>query len=357
MKKERKVLPGVIFGMLFLIIAVLAGAYFMFRGQLAASRTIKKLDTGLYSMEYKGDYGFDDFLEQGGAASDEEVGVYLSEFLSHGFYSMEPESKEQGCSTIQTESEGGAYLFGRNYDWKDCTIMIVETKPENGYASVSTCNMDFLGFGEDYLPEGFLNKMLALSAVYVPLDGMNEMGLCVADLMIDTDENICQDTGKSSLTTTTAIRLLLDKAATVDEAVDLLSQYDMHSSADMMHHLAIADADGNSVVIEYINNEMQVTPSRVVTNFYLAQGEKYGIGSEQSKRRYKILEQCLTAGKCMNEKQLTSALESVSQKAMGAEYEMTVWSIVYNQREKSVDYYFRENYEKSFHFDVMSAVD
>lgn len=106
-----------------------------------------------------------------------------------------------------------------NVDWQDCTIMIVETKPENGYASVSTCNMDFLGFGEDYLPEGFLNKMLALSAVYVPLDGMNEMGLCVADLMIDTDENICQDTGKTSLTTTTAIRLLLDKAATVDEAV------------------------------------------------------------------------------------------------------------------------------------------
>ena len=43
--------------------------------------------------------------------------------------------------------------------------------------------------------------------------------------------------------TTTAIRLLLDKA------VDLLSQYDMHSSADMIHHLSIEDAEGNSVVI------------------------------------------------------------------------------------------------------------
>ena len=52
-----------------------------------------------------------------------------------------------------------------------------------------------------------------------------------------------------------------------------------------------------------------------------------------------------------------SALQSVSQKAMGAEYEMTVWSIVYNQCEKSADYYFRENYEDSLHFDVMKAVD
>lgn len=85
--------------------------------------------------------------------------------------------------------------------------MIVQTKPEHGYASVSICNMDYLWFGEDYLPEGFGNQMLALASVYVPLDGMNEKGLCVADLMIDVDEKTCQDTGKKDLTTTMAIRL------------------------------------------------------------------------------------------------------------------------------------------------------
>lgn len=350
--KRRKILTGVLSAVLLLIIVLLFGIYFMFHGQLKAMKTIEKLDTGLYFMEYKGDYGFDDFLAQGGADSDEAVGVYLSQFLSHGFYSMQPETGKQGCSTIQTKTQSEGYLFGRNYDWKDCTVMIVQTKPDNGYASISTCNMDFLRFGEDYLPESFLNKMLALSAVYVPLDGMNEKGLCVADLMIDTEETTNQNTGKVSLTTTTAIRLILDHAATVEEALDLLSKYDMHSSAGMMHHLAIADVYGNSVVVEYIDNEMKVTETPVVTNFYLTPGEKYGIGSEQSKQRYEILNICLADENCEDMAQLKSALQSVSQKEMGAEYEMTVWSILYDQKERSVEYYFRENFEESYRYEL-----
>ena len=39
----------------------------MFGTQLTAAMTSKKLDEGLWSMEYKGNYGFDGFLEQGGA--------------------------------------------------------------------------------------------------------------------------------------------------------------------------------------------------------------------------------------------------------------------------------------------------
>lgn len=34
---------------------------------------VKKLEDGLYSMEYSGDYGLEDFLEQGGKSSDMAV--------------------------------------------------------------------------------------------------------------------------------------------------------------------------------------------------------------------------------------------------------------------------------------------
>ena len=57
----------------------------MFGTIIRAANTIKKLEDGLYSMEYKGDYGFDDFLKGGGAASDSAVADYLVSFLSHGF--------------------------------------------------------------------------------------------------------------------------------------------------------------------------------------------------------------------------------------------------------------------------------
>lgn len=352
MKKRWKILLGVL-GVIGLILAVgVAGAAVMFREQLAAMNGIRKLEDGLYTMCYEGDYGFEDFLQRGGASSDEEVGAYLTEFLSHGFYQVEPKTQKQGCSTLQMPTDEGGYLFGRNYDWTSATTMIVQTKPEHGYASVSTCNMEYLGFGEGYLPEGFVNKMMGLSAVYVPLDGMNEMGLCVADLMIDTEENTCQDTGKANLTTTTAIRLLLDQAADVDEAVALLKQYDMHSSAGMMHHLAIADSKGNSVVAEYVADELVITQTKIVTNFYLAAGEKHGIGSEQSKRRYELLTLWQEEKQTAALADMKDAMLSVSQGLMGEKEWKTVWTILYDQSEGTLTYYFDENYDKHYDFSV-----
>ena len=107
----------------------------MFGTMITAAKTIEKLEYGLYSMEYKGDYGFDDFLAEGGASTDNEVADYLVSFLSHGFYKIETDVQtgEFGCSTICTEDENGVVLFGRNYDWKECRAIIVHTIPENGY--------------------------------------------------------------------------------------------------------------------------------------------------------------------------------------------------------------------------------
>ena len=73
--------------LLVLTLAVVAfGAWRMFGTFIAAARSIRKLEDGLYVMEYRGDYGFDAFLEQGGAADDSAVADYLIGFLSHGFY-------------------------------------------------------------------------------------------------------------------------------------------------------------------------------------------------------------------------------------------------------------------------------
>ena len=73
--------------------------------------------------------------------------------------------------------------------------------------------------------------------------------------MAGDDEETHQRSDKPDLTTTTAIRLLLDRAADVDEAVALLGQYDMNSSIGSAHHLSIADASGRSVVVEYVNGD------------------------------------------------------------------------------------------------------
>lgn len=349
--KKKSILKWICCGTAALLVVLAAGAWAMFGTMVTAANSIEKLEDGLYAMEYNGDYGFDDFLAQGGGASDGEVANYLVSFLSHGIYKIESDVKtgEFGCSTICTQDALGTTYFGRNYDWVECQTMIVHTVPKEGYASISTCCLEFLGFGEDYMPDGsIMERMQTLAAIYVPLDGMNEKGLVVADLMAGDKEATHQNTGKPDLTTTTAIRLLLDRAADVEEAVELLKQYDMHSSIGSAHHLSLADASGRSVVVEYVDGELLVTETRVVTNHYLSSGPKQGIGSQQSHLRFDTLSAHTGPADAMVVRDL---LESVAQKnypQTEGSYEKTMWSIVYCPEGRCADFYFAENFEHSY---------
>ena len=350
-KHKRKILWGILAAIALLLAVLAAGAWSMFGNLITAANSIEKLEDGLYAMEYRGDYGFDEFLAQGGAASDGEVASYLVSFLSRGFYKMEGDvqTDQFGCSTICTRDENGTVFFGRNYDWAQCRGMIVHTVPEDGYESVSTCCLDFLGFGEDYAPDGsMMDRMQSLAAIYVPMDGMNEKGLMVADLMAGDHEETHQQTEKVNLTTTTAIRLLLDRAANVDEAIALLEQYDINSSIGSAHHFSIADASGKSVVVEYVDGKMLVKETKVVTNHYLADSEKQGIGSEQSHLRFDTLSAHTGPADAEGVREL---LESVAQKnypQTEGSYEKTMWSIVYCPEGRCADFYFAENYEHSY---------
>jgi len=115
----------------------------------------------------------------------------------------------------------------------------------------------------------------------------------------------------------------------------------------MMVHFALADAQGNSAVAEYIGNEMSVVETPVVTNFYLTEGEKYGIGTGQSHERYEILSNALKETQTMTEEEVKDALDSVSKDHFN-EYESTEWSIVMNQETKELTYFHRENYGKGY---------
>ena len=349
--KKRRIIMIIASVILVCLLIFMAGAWSMFGEIITAANTVKEQERGLYSMEYVGDYGFDEFLKRGGATSDTAVANYLTEFLSHGFYKVEPSvsSGEYGCSTICTSDEHGDVLFGRNYDWEECSAIIVHTKPENGYESVSTCCLDFLGFGEDYTPDGsMINRMMTLAAIYVPLDGMNEKGLMIADLMAGDQEETHQNTEKKDLTTTTAIRLLLDRAANVDEAIELLRQYDMNSSIGSAHHFSIADASGKSVVVEYMDGEMFVTDTKIVTNHYLTENEKYGVGSAQSHERFDTLAEYSGSTDQEGVRKMLKSVAQFNYPQSEGSYERTMWSVVYTPMARAADFYFNENYEHCY---------
>lgn len=332
-------------------------------GVITPGTEIRQLEDGLSAVRYDGDYWFSQFLEQGGASSDSEVVGFITGQLQLGAADIGFGTDGFGCSTLAVKNTEGEALFGRNFDWENCEAMIVQSAPSDGlespphmrsaerYASISTVNMDFIrsgyGSGLSELPD----EIRTLIALYAPLDGMNEKGLAVSVNMIQDSAVINQNTGKPGVTTTTAIRLMLDRAANVEEALDLLRQYDMHSSMGMMVHFALADRSGRSVAVEYINDEMVVTDTPALTNFYLASGGKQGIGTSQSHTRYEILMKRLTEAGTMGMEEVRDALDSVSKDNFG-EFESTEWSIVFNLEQGEARYYHRENYENSYLFQV-----
>ena len=319
---------------------------------ISPTSEIVELENGFSAVRYDGDYGFDGFLAGGGASSDGEVVEYLANNLLSDLNLGDLLGGIFGCSTIAVQSPDGDALFGRNFDWENCEAMVVESHPENGYASLSTVNMDFItqNVGGGMVGMALnLDEVKTLAALYAPLDGMNEAGLAVSVNMIQDSAAIEQNTDKPDITTTTAIRLLLDKAGNVDEALELLGQYDLHGSMGMMFHFAIADSTGRSVAVEYVDNEMIVTETPVLTNFYLAEGEKYGIGTEQSHERYDILMNQLEETPQMGMEDVRDALDSVSKDNFG-EFESTEWSIVMNLSAGEARYYHRENYETCYRF-------
>lgn len=317
---------------------------------ISLGESITELEPGLSTVRYDGDYGFDSFLEKGGASSEREVVQFLAENLV-GELGLDFLGNIFGCSTVTASSPDGGVLFGRNFDWNACQAMIVEAHPEKGYASLSTVNMDFITMGAGGMMEAALklDQVRTLAALYAPLDGMNEKGLAVSVNMIQDNASISQNTGKPGITTTTAVRLLLDKAANVEEALELLRQHDFHASMGLVVHLALADAAGRSVVVEYIGNEMRVIETPVVTNFYLTPGEKYGIGTNQSHTRYEMLQNRLAESPTLTPEDIRDALSGVSKGNFG-EFESTEWSIVFDLTAKTARYYHRENYDNSWLF-------
>jgi len=317
-----------------------------------SANSVKQLNDHFYYMEFSGDYQLARLLEQGGAESNSEMAVYIEQVLRGKKVNKvfkEEVPLNTGCASISTISPEGKKIFGRNYDWDDLnSAIIIKTNPKKGYKSISTTQLDFLGFGENYKPDTFGHRYLAAAAIFIPLDGMNEKGLCISDLMAGDNEATNQNNGNCDITTTLAIRGVLDFCADVPEAIDFLKKHDMHSVIGAAHHFAISDAAGRMVVVEWVNNEMIVTEANTVTNHYLG-AEKDLSTRQNSLYRLGVLNQRLEEKPALTEAEVKQALYDIRASQFN-EYGKTWWRTVFNQTDLTVSYSLEENYEASAEF-------
>lgn len=221
------------------------------------NRNDEHLDGSVYRMDVKGGFYFDKFLESGGAKNDTSLINFITQNITKGLIDLTIEESEIACASFTATTKDGDKLFARNYDFSKTNTCLVFTDPGDGrYASVSTVDLQFIGMDVDKDVEGLMNKITCLAAPYAPLDGMNSAGVSCGIYMsyqgettVPTDQN----TDKPDLTSTTMLRMILDYAGSVDEAVELVSKYDLHDSAATSYHYMVADSTGKSAILEWVN--------------------------------------------------------------------------------------------------------
>ena len=127
---------------LLVVFSVAAGV--LFGDELVTMAGIERIgDEDLFVMEYKGDYGLDKFLETG-ASSDGELVQFIVSHVLHGV-PLKFDLPDLGCSTFAARLMDGTPVFGRNFDMYDSPAMLLTTRPENGYDSISMVNLAYIG--------------------------------------------------------------------------------------------------------------------------------------------------------------------------------------------------------------------
>ena len=354
MSKVIKRISLILLAVVVLAVAVFIGLYFTRLLTISSIEQITDYADGynLYRMDVKYDYSLDNIIDYGIQDDQTMIDAILKEALP--LLPVKIKAPSFGCTAFTlTDTDGGVHM-GRNYDFrKNTSAMLVYCAPKGGYRSLAFAALD--NVSANVPDENIKKKLASLTAPFICLDGINEKGVSIAVLTLDS-EPVRQNTGKPVISTTLAIRLVLDRAATTEEAVELLRSYDMFASSGRDYHFYITDASGDGRVIEYdINGEPRElidTPSEAVTNFFIRHVDQvlpnqkngiYGHGRE----RYDAIMEILDAqrGAHTNE----TAWEAIRAAAQAPNPENitsnTQWSIVYNNTALTAEIAIRRHWD------------
>lgn len=251
-----------------LVIALAVAVFALWHNELTTLASFQKLsdrdeahrDGAVYQINFSGDYSFDEFLSQGGASNDAELISFITRSITKGIIPMHIKTSSIACSAFTADTQSGDRVFGRNYDFSATNTAIVYTDPGEGrHASYSTIDLSFLGLDADKDVETIGQKFLTLAAPYVPLDGINDAGVACGIFMSYQGEGkgtpTDTQTDRPDITSTTLLRLILDYADSVEDAVALAQQYDLHDSASSCFHYMVADSTGRSAILEWVGTD------------------------------------------------------------------------------------------------------
>ena len=352
-------------GVLAVVAVAAVGFGALYASRIQTANSIEKLtdydDYNLYRMQVRYDYDLDKMIANTTADNQSFIDAAVKQALP--LLPVSIKAPTFGCSAFHIQETGGDHLMGRNYDFKrDTSAMLVCTAPKDGYKSIAFAALDNLGANQ--ADASTKAKIASLLAPFACLDGINEKGVSIAVLTLDS-EPTKQDTGKPVLATTMAIRLVLDRAATTQEAVDLLDSYDMFATSGRDYHFFVTDAAGDARVIEYDPEQegrpLRWTAMQAITNFYgcyaylVQPNQKNGIYGH-GKERYDAIMDVLAMRDSDGNIPVDTAWRALQASAQDPNPEdvtsNTQWSLVYDDTALTAQIALRRNWDDVIHYDL-----
>jgi hypothetical protein len=170
-------------------------------------------------------------------------------------------------------SANGTPMLGRNFDFHDEPALVLHHRPPGAYKSVSLVDISYLGVDRRHLDRiddpGQLD-----GASRLPFDGMNEKGVAVGMAAVPH----ARTKSGRTIGSLGVMRQVLDRAASVDEAVAIFARASIDFDGGPPLHYLVADATGAGAVIEYVGGQVYVIrrgtkPYLAMTNFILSEHE------------------------------------------------------------------------------------
>ena len=310
--------------------------------RLKTFKSLKKLDDfPLYVMRFYGDYSLPDYVPETSPSQD------IQKELQNGNLPGYPPL--WACTCFSATTEQGGQLLGRNFDWSYHPALLLFTDPPGRYASVSMVDIFYLGYtgsdAPDKNPGGLLRSPL------LPFDGLNEKGLAVGMMAVPA-ANGPDDPQKRTVGSLLIIRLMLDYAKNVEEAIDVFKNFNIEFSGGPPLHYFITDRSGKSVVVELVGRKISVLRSthswQVATNFIIT-----GLSPENARascwRYKKVWDTLEDQTNTLSSLNALSLLKDVSQSN-------TIWSVVYDTSSLDFLVVMGRKYDRIHEFSLKQAV-
>lgn len=297
--------------------------------RLKTIRSLEKLDDfPLYTMHFYGDYDLPDYVPK----------VLPSEITSLW-----------ACTCFSAKTGQGNRILGRNFDWGAHPALLLFTDPPGRYASVSMVDISYLGYSRDETPAK--NPGGLLRSPHLPFDGMNDQGLAVGMMAVSTADGP-GDPQKQTVSSLMIIRLMLDHAKNVDEAITVFENFNIDFSEGPPLHYFLTDRAGKSAVVEFVNGKISVLrsahPWQVATNFILT-----GLSPEHSLAscwRYKKVWETLENRAAVPS--LSDALSLLKDVSQGN----TIWSVAYDATSLDFQVVMGKKYDRVHAFNLKKAL-